>query len=52
MGACKATGDSSWSPASIQVHAFRIRTRFVKLIQALLDKGTATVVLDLPPKPA
>jgi hypothetical protein len=25
---------------------------FVELIQALLDKGTATVVLDLPPKPA
>jgi hypothetical protein len=27
------------SPASIRVHAFRIHTRFVELIQALLDKG-------------
>jgi hypothetical protein len=27
MGACKATGDSSRSLASIRVHAWRIRTR-------------------------
>jgi hypothetical protein len=25
---------------------------FVELIQGLLDEGTATVVLDVPPKPA
>jgi hypothetical protein len=51
MGAYKATGNSSRSLASIRVHASRIRTRSCELIQGLLDKGTANVVSDVPPRP-
>jgi hypothetical protein len=39
---------SSRSLDSTQGHALRIRTRFVELIEKLLDKGSASVVLDVP----
>lgn len=48
MGASKAIENSSRSLDSTQGHALRIRTRFVELIEKLLDKGSASVVLDVP----
>ena len=52
MGASKAIENSSRSLDSTQGHALRIRTRFVELIEKLLDKGSASVVLDVPQRQA
>ena len=52
MGASKATENSSRSLDSTQGHAFEDPHAFVELIEKLLDKGSASVVLDVPERQA
>jgi hypothetical protein len=52
MGASKATENSSRSLDSTPGTRFEDPHAFVELIEKLLDKGSASVVLDVPPAPA
>ena len=52
MGASKATENSSLAAGLDPDTRFEDPHAFVKLIEGLLDEGSATIVLDVPPRPA
>ena len=51
-GPCKATGEFLKVAGLDPDTRFEDPHAFVELIQALLDEGSASVVLDIPPGPS